>query len=72
MRDPEYNRNQVGKYLAWTFALAYLAQAGVYLLYQNGSAGIGSLVMAAMMFVPAIGVLLSGRGFAGMGWKPMI
>lgn len=72
MRDPEYNRNQVVKYLAWTFALAYLVQAGVYLLYQNGTAGIGSLVMAAMMFVPAIGVLLSGRGFAGMGWKPMI
>ena len=72
MRETRFDGKQVIKYLVWTFSLAYLIQAGVYLLYQSGNAGIGSLVMAAMMYVPAIGVLLSGRGFADMGWKPMI
>jgi membrane protease YdiL (CAAX protease family) len=32
----------------------------------------GQLVLAAMMFVPTLGVFLSGAGISGMGWKPQI
>ena len=72
MREMEYDKNSVVKYLAWTFGLAYLVQAGVGLLYKNGNAMIGRMVMAAMMFVPALGVLLSGNKLSGMGWKPRV
>ena len=70
MRNAEYNKKRVVKYLAWTFILAYLVQAGVWLLYKNGQSKIGQAVMAAMMFIPALGVLLSGGKFSGMGWRP--
>ena len=69
MRDPAYNKTQVLKYLGWTFALAYVVQIGAALIYNSGSTMIGQLVIAAMMFVPTLGVLLSGAGFKSMGWK---
>ncbi len=72
MRNIEYDKNSVVKYLAWIFGLAYLIQAGVGLLYKNGNAMIGQMVMAAMMFVPALGVLLSGNKLSGMGWNPRV
>ena len=70
MCNTEYNRKQVLKYLIWTFLIAYFIQIGVALLYKNGKASAGQLVMAAMMFVPTLGVLLSGAAFKGMGWNP--
>ena len=72
MRNTEYNKTQVGKYLVWTFAFAYIIQAGVGLLYKNGNIIAGQMVMAGMMFVPTLGVLLSGSKLTGMGWKPQI
>ena len=69
MRDIEYSRSQVARYLAWTFGLAYLVQFGAAYLYNTGKTVIGQLVVAAMMFVPALGVLLAGAGLRGMGWK---
>lgn len=72
MRNTEYNKPQVVKYLVWTFALAYIIQAGVGLLYKNGHTAAGQMVMAGMMFVPTLGVLLSGSKLTGMGWKPQI
>lgn len=72
MRNTEYNTPQVVKYLVWTFALAYIIQAGVGLLYKNGHTAAGQMVMAGMMFVPTLGVLLSGSKLTGMGWKPQI
>lgn len=68
----KYNRTRTAAYLIWTFALAWIMQAGAALLYQNGNAAIGQMVMAVMMFVPLLGVLLSGSRLTGMGWKPHI
>ena len=62
MRDVDFNKKQVAKYLAWTFALAYIIQGIAAHLYHHGSVMTGQLVIAAMMFVPALGVLLSGHG----------
>ena len=72
MRDVDFNKKQVAKYLAWTFALAYIIQGIAAHLYHHGSTMTGQLVIAAMMFVPALGVLLSGAGWSGMGWKPRL
>ena len=72
MRHKEFDKSRVVKYLVWTFALAYLIQFGVGLLYQRGNMMIGQLVMAGMMFVPMLGVLLSGGKLSGMGWRLQI
>ena len=72
MRNTEFDKSRVVKYLIWTFALAYIIQFGVGLLYQSGNMVIGQLVMAGMMFVPMLGVVLSGGKFSNMGWKPQI
>ena len=72
MRNVEFNKMQVVKYLVWTFALAYIIQIGAAKLYNSGNTMIGQLVIAAMMFVPTLGVLLSGARLNGMGWKPQI
>ena len=71
MRDVEFNKGQVVKYLAWTFGLAYAVQFTTARLYQTNRA-LGQLVLAAMMFVPTLGALLAGGKFADMGWKPQI
>jgi len=72
MNHLNFHQSQVVKYLLWTFALAYLIQAGVGLLYGNGNAATGQLLMAGMMFVPTLGVLLAGGKLSGVGWKPLI
>ena len=72
MNNREFNRTKTIKYLIWTFGIAYAIQAGVAVLYQKGHAGIGQLVLAAMMFVPMLGVLLAGGRFKGLGWDPQL
>ena len=72
MREVEFNKSQVVKYLVWTFGLAYAIQVGVWALFSSGNVIAGQLVMAAMMFMPTLGVVLSGAGMAGLGWKPQI
>lgn len=71
MRKTEYNKKQVIIYLLWTFGAAYLIQFLTASLYKNNRMA-GQLVLAAMMFVPAVGVLISGAGLKDMGWKPQI
>ena len=71
MRSNEFNKKQVVRYLLWTFAAAYLVQFLSASLY-NRNRQAGQLVLAAMMFVPTLGVFLSGAGLSGMGWKPRI
>ena len=68
----DFDKSRVVKFLIWTFVLAYIIQVGVWRLYQSGNVAIGQLVLAAMMFVPMLGVLLSGGKLSGMGWKPQI
>ena len=72
MCDAKFRRVQVIRYLAWTFGLAYLIQIVVAYLYHGGNRSSGQLVIAGMMFVPALGVLLAGGDLKGMGWKPRI
>ena len=72
MRDTEFNKPQVVKYLAWTFGLAYVIQPIAACFYNSGNVMVGQLILAAMMFVPTLGVVLSGAGLAGLGWKPQI
>ena len=71
MRNPEFSRKQVVKYLLWTFGLAYLIQFGAAFIYKRNLLA-GQLVIAAMMFVPALGALLAGADLKSMGWKPRI
>lgn len=72
MCNAEYNKIQVVKYLIWTFSLAYIIQIGAAYFYNNTNRSIGQLVVAAMMFIPVLGVLLSGARLKDMGWKPQI
>lgn len=72
MRNAEYNRARVMKYLVWTFALAWVIQIAAAILINNGNVTVGRLVIAVCMFAPALGVLLSGAAFSGMGWKAQI
>ena len=67
-----FDKKRTVKYLVWTFLIAWAAQAAVAVLYRNGLAAIGQLVMAVMMFVPLLGVFLAGQTLSGMGWKPYL
>ena len=60
------------KYLVWTFVLAYIIQIGASIIYHRVSVMIGQLLLALMMYVPMLGVLLSGNKLNSMGWKPQI
>ena len=71
MHSKEFNKKQVIIYLLWTFASAYIIQFADASLYTRNRQA-GQMVLAAMMFVPALGVFFSGAGFSGMGWKPQI
>ena len=68
----EFNKTQTIKYLIFTFGVAWAIQIGVALFYYNGMAMVGQLLMAAMMFVPLLGVLVSGHPLKGMGWRPTL
>ena len=70
MDNLSFNKSRVIRYLVWTFAIAYGIQFGVSLLYGKGLAAVGQLVMAAMMFVPTLGVVLAGGKLKGLGWDP--
>lgn len=71
MRNREFNQKQVNRYLIFTFGAAYLIQFLAAPLYRSNRIA-GQLVLAAMMFVPALGALLCGADLKGMGWKPRI
>ncbi len=60
----------LNKYLRWVFIIAWIMQVAIWMLYQNGGASAGKLLMAVMMFVPLVAVLRSGEKLKGMGWKP--
>lgn len=71
MREAEYRKDQVVKYLIWTFAPAYIVQICAALLYSR-SRTLGQLLIAAMMFVPALGAVIAGADVKSMGWRPRI
>lgn len=64
------------KYLGFTFGVAYVIQILVWRVAESANASgnlvlssAAQLIMSAMMFVPLLGVLVSGAGLKGMGWK---
>ena len=72
MNNVSFNKKGTIKYLAWTFLIAWVMQVVVTVLYRNGIAIVWQLLMEIMMFVPLLGVLLSGQSLSGMGWKPCL
>ena len=72
MNNTIYNKKGTVKYLFWTFLIAWIAQVIAAVLYWNGLDVAGWLVLAALMFAPLLGVLLSGQPLSGMGWKPLL
>ena len=72
MRDAEFNRARVLKYLAWAFGLAYAIQVGAAFIANSGNLMLGRLIIAGMMFVPTLAVLLVGGSLRGMGWDPQL
>ena len=72
MNETVYCRGKTVRYLVWTFAVAYALQAVAWILWTRVGTAAGQAAVAASMFAPALGVLLSGAGFGGMGWKPRI
>ena len=72
MNEVTFDNKGTIKYLFWTFLIAWIMQIIVAVLYQNGLAMVGQLLMALLMFSPLVGVLLSGNKLSGMGWKPRL
>ncbi len=72
MHNTEYNKTRVIKYLIFTFTAAYLIQFFAARICNRGDIQIGQVIVAAIMFVPTLGVLISGAGLRDMGWKPKI
>ena len=72
MSNNEFDKSKVIKYLIWTFILAYAVQFAAAHVYNGGNKTAATFIIAAMMFVPALGALLSGTGLRDMGWKPRI
>ena len=72
MSNTKANASGMLRYLVWTFVPAYLIQFLVGFMTGRGMALQGRMVVAGMMFVPALGALLAGADFRGMGWKPGI
>ena len=70
MNNVTFNKKATLKYLIWTFLIAWIMQVVVAILYHNGIATVGQLLMSVVMFVPLLGVLLSGNKLSDMGWKP--
>ena len=72
MKNGILDKKGTAKYLTWTFLIAWIAQAVIAVLYRNGLVAVTRPLMMAMMFVPLLGVLLSGHTLQGMGWKPRL
>ena len=72
MRDVTFDKKGTIKYLIWTFLITWIIQIVVAILFWKGLTVFGQLLMAIMMFVPLLGVLLSGHTLSGMGWKPFL
>ena len=79
MTEGKGSNKTLFKYLGFTFGVAYIVQIVAWraAIAANASgnlilSGVAQLIVAAMMFVPLLGVLVSGAGLKGMGWKPII
>ena len=75
MAESKSSNKTLFKYLGFTFGVAYAVQIGVWLISKSEGAGnnpvlssIAQLILAAMMFVPLLGVIVSGAGIKDIGW----
>ncbi len=77
MTNTEYSKKKMRRYLLLAFGMAWLIQALIGLL-ASPSLGLSAqtislvarIIMAGMMFVPALAVFLSRGNIKNMGWKP--
>ncbi len=67
-----YDKKQFTTYLLLAFVPAYLIQLIASRFYLMGNTVTGQLIIAAMMFVPALAAVLSRAAVRDMGWKPML
>ena len=79
MAESKSSNKTLFKYLGFTFGVAYAVQIGVWLISKSEGAGnnpvlssIAQLILAAMMFVPLLGVIVSGAGIKDIGWMPKL
>ncbi len=72
MEDIQFNKKHLIRYLIWTFAIAWALQIGTFFLYSNGDRVIYQFLIIGVMFVPSIGVFLSGAGFKSINFKVRI
>ena len=72
MNNVTFNKQGTIKYLVWTFLIAWITQIIASVFYQKGLVMVFQLIIAVTMFVPLLGVLLSGQKLPGMGWKPRL
>lgn len=72
MNNTTFNKTQTSKYLISTFLIAWGMQVGVYLLSKTDLASIYQILIAIMMFVPMLGVFISGAKIKDMGFKPNV
>ena len=72
MKKVSYDRRTTMKYLLYTFAIAWIIQLGASWVVHHVSLTAGRMIIAAMMFVPLLGTVLSGCSLKEMGWKPQI
>ncbi len=71
MCNKDFNRKQLIRYLIWAFVPAYVIQVLAASGYEQNRQT-AQLVIAAMMFVPALAAVLAKAELKGMGWKPQI
>ena len=77
MTESKSSNKTLFKYLGFTFGIAYAVQISVWIISKSEGAGnnlvlsnIAKLILAAMMFVPLLGVIISGAGIKDIGWQP--
>ncbi len=67
-----FNKMQTVKYLISTFLIAWGIQIGVFFLSKTSLGSLCQPVLAVMMFVPMLGVFISGAKIKDVGFKPNI
>lgn len=70
MKRQDISKKQFIIYMIATFALAWILQFVASSFANNGNQMAFTAIMAACMFMPFVGVLVSRISLKGMGWKP--
>ena len=58
------------KYLLYTFVISWVIMIAICLNYARLGLNLTRTLIMAVMFIPALGAVLSGHSLKGLGWKP--